>query len=201
MIGFTRGVAMSIRINFNADQVGKTFLYGIRRLPAIVKQAADETAAEAAEAIKEKGDADISGAGRFGSRWTDSFKAEVSTDRERVLISVYSTIPYFSIFEFGGTIKGNPLLWIPLSPEYGGDAMGINARDYGALFKVPNKRTPNARAGKAPLLLSYSDRQPKYFGKEQVTIPRKFSIREICREEANKVPGIFREKKAAAAQG
>jgi hypothetical protein len=90
------------------------------------------------------------------------------------------TNPGAKIFEKGGVIKGKPLLWIPLS---GTDAVGVRAGAYGGLYSVNNP------GQKRPLLFSIKDKQPKYFGIEQVTMPKKFHLAEIQKS----VMGNFRQ--------
>jgi hypothetical protein len=127
----------------------------------------------AASMIKDQGDADIAGAGRFGAEWTDGLHVDVSTAAGNMQISMYHDIPYAGIFEEGGQIEGQPLLWIGLS---GTDAEGVRPRDYpGGLFAV------NRRAGGPPLLFSTQDQTPKFFGVTSVTIPKKFHLAEIAR--------------------
>jgi len=120
-----------------------------------------------------EGRADIAGAGRFGQRWKDGLQAAEDFGPERSTLTIFHTIFYWTVFEFGAVIKGKPLLWIPLS--FAVDAIGVMARNFpGGLFRVDRK------AGGAPLLLSRATGEPKYFGKEQVTIPKKFHLRAIC---------------------
>lgn len=124
-----------------------------------------------ASMIKQRGDADIKSAGKFGQRWTTGFHVAVEGGLKNMRISMYHDIDYAGIFESGGVIKGNPILWIPLSFS---DAKGTPAREYGGgLFTV------NRKAGGPPLLFSMSDKQPKYFGIESVTIPKKFHLGKI----------------------
>jgi hypothetical protein len=124
----------------------------------------------AASMMLEAGKQDIAGAGKFGERWTDGL--HVRTEGAGGNMRMYFThdIPYAGIFETGGTIKGNPLLWIPLS---GTDADGIRASAFpGGLVSAKYPR----RDGGRPLLFAMSDRQPRYFGVESVTIPPKFQL-------------------------
>jgi hypothetical protein len=132
----------------------------------------------AASLIKQEGDADIAGAGNFGGRWTtglhvilEGAAGTTQGSMGNMRISMTHDIPYAGIFETGGIIRGNPLLWIPLS---GSGADHIPASEYGGgLFSV------QPRSGKHPLLFSIADKMPKYFGIEQVTIPKKFHLNEI----------------------
>jgi hypothetical protein len=135
----------------------------------------------AASMIKQRGDADIKGAGNFGSRWTEGLHVDVTDTRGRMQIVLTHDIPYAGIFENGGQIAGNPMLWIPLSFS---DAKGIPPSEYGGgLFSVTR------RDGGAPLLFSIADKQPKYFGIESVTIPQKFHLGDIQKS----VMGNFRQ--------
>src|ERR1019366_5458466 len=127
---------------------------------------------------------DIAGAGKFGSRWTDGLK--VTTEGSAPNMRMYFThdIPYAGIFEEGGTISGSPFLWIPLS---GTDAAGIRASAFGGLFSSKYPR----RLGGPPLLFSMSDRQPRYFGAESVTIPPLFHLTEDVTSVMSNFRAIF----------
>lgn len=140
----------------------------------------------AASMMKEKGDADIRGSGDFGERWTNGLHVVVDgTDTaNNMRISMYHDISYAGIFESGGTINGNPLLWIPLE---GSDAAGIEASNYpGGLFSAKS-------SSGTPLLFSMADKEPKYFGIEAVTIPRKWHLREIQKTVMKEFKNYFHE--------
>jgi hypothetical protein len=146
-----------------------------------------EAAKDAKNEIEKRGRADIAAAGRFGSRWTDGFRVSVSEGGGHVRIEAKEAVPYWSVFQYGAIIHGKPLLWIPLS--FADDAQGVRARDYpGQLFRVDRK------GGKAPLLLTPgSPAKPKYFGKEFVTIPKKFHLLEIIRDVAKNFRNLYKE--------
>jgi hypothetical protein len=110
---------------------------------------------------------DIQSAGNFGGKFLSGLSVTVDGDT----ITTTLDAPGANVFEEGGTIHGNPLLWLPIS---GTDAEGIQASDYGdQMFSV------NRKAGGPPLLFSMRDRSPKYFGVPSVEIPKKFHIGEI----------------------
>jgi hypothetical protein len=166
---------MTLRISFLDKQMGQKFERGMKRQVARVNKAFGATARAMSDQIKTRGDRDITQAGNFGTRWTNSFHAIPMLKGRDYTIKVFSTISYFNIFEFGGLIQGKPMLWIPLS--FAADAKGVLARNFpGGLFRV------DRLAGGAPLLLSRASKEPKYFGKESVTMPKKFHIRQICRD-------------------
>jgi hypothetical protein len=124
-----------------------------------------------ASLLKQTADADIASAGNFGERWTDGLKVNVDGAGANMRLYMTHDIDYAPIFETGGVIEGKPMLWIPLS---GTDAAGIRASAFpGGLFS-PRKQ----RASGRPLLFSVTDKKPRYFGIESVTIPRKWHLAE-----------------------
>ena len=133
-----------------------------------MKKAIDTAANMIASMIQDTARDRIAAAGRFGSRWTEGLHVNVeSSGAMGKMLTVFHDIPYADIFETGGIIVGNPLLWIGIS---GTDAEGVPAREYGQLFSIKH---PNGH----PLLVG-ADRQPKYFGISSVNIPAKFGIGE-----------------------
>jgi hypothetical protein len=138
----------------------------------------------AASMIQQLGEQDIATSGRFGQAWTSGLHVDIEGGSTRNMrISMTHDIPFASIFETGGVIHGNPFLWVPLS---GTDAEGIRARDYPAgLFS-----SKHTRSG-VPLLFSLSDKQPKYFGIESVTIPKLFHLNTIVRSVMSNFRAIF----------
>ena len=118
---------------------------------------------------------DISGAGNFSTEGVT-----VTVDGDTITTTIDK--PGASIFETGGTIHGNPLLWIAIS---GTDAEGTQASNYGdKLFSV------NRKSG-VPLLFSVKDHAPKYFGVPSVTIPKKFHIEEIQTRVMDNFADVF----------
>jgi len=152
------------------------------------QRAMGATAKEMATRIKQQGDADMQKAGKFGSRWTAAFKSVARLQGGvKYLIQTTHAIPYYTVFQYGATIRGKPLLWIPLS--FAQDAQKVMARNFpGGLFRVDRK------GGKAPLLLSRKTGEPKYFGKTKVRIPKKFHLVEICRKVARQAKTIYKGK-------
>jgi hypothetical protein len=176
-----------LRIKFTGDQqLGPKFKRNRVRDGELVLSAVRQAAQAAQTELLTKGRADIARAGRFGSRWTEGLTAPITEGGGRIVLNLSHSVPYFMVFQRGKVIRGKPLLWIPLS--FAGIAPGLRARDFpGGLFRVN-------RAGKAPLLLAFSDKKPKYFGKASVTIPKKFHVLEIGREVARKFKDLYRAK-------
>jgi hypothetical protein len=164
----------SFRLKIGDLNVGRKYERAmLGRRSGFLKATAD-TIHELGQEMLAQGRADMAGAGNFSSdRWQSGLVAAEDVGPDRSTLTISHLVPYWRVFEFGAVIKGNPLLWIPLSFS---DAVGIMARDYaGGLFRVDRK------SGGAPLLLSIQDKKPKYFGKESVTIPKKFHLRQIMR--------------------
>lgn len=150
-----------------------------KALLAATKQARDISLREAR--------LNIANAGNFGTRWTQGLTGEISERGGDVVTQYEHAVPYWSVFQFGKVIRGKPMLWIPLS--FARDAQGVRARDYpGGLFRVDRK------SGAAPLLFSVADGEPKYFGKEQVRIPKKFRVLEIIKLVSKNIKLFFVEQ-------
>lgn len=125
----------------------------------------------AASMIQEKARADIASSGNFAGDWVTGLHVKVEGEGlKNMRISMYHDKPEAEIFEKGGEIEGHPLLWIPIS---GTDAEGTRARNYGdGLFSAFSRKG-------TPLLFSISDKMPKYYGIESVTVPKKWHLNEI----------------------
>lgn len=180
---------MALKIEFRDKQVGRKFSIRTAEFSRRIDKSVTAALDKAAKEIKTRGDANIRSAGNFGSRWTKGFKVRVTSRGTRgknreASIQLRHDVPYFPVFQEGRIIRGKPLLWIPLSFS---DAVGTRARDYPEpLFRVDRK------GGKAPLLLSAEDREPKYSGHKSVKIPKKFRILEIAKDVASRIKSFIK---------
>jgi hypothetical protein len=182
-----------VRLNLAGERIGPQLERNSVKWKARINDAARGAAKDVVEYVEPKARADIRGAGQFGQRWSSGFVGKVTEGggNIRVSFSMPSEPPmrHWRVFEFGAVIRGKPLLWIPLS--FAKDAQGIRARDYpGKLFRVDRK------AG-APLLLGGNPATPKYFGKTQVTIPKKFHLRDIIKEGAKQLKLFYSARMSA----
>jgi hypothetical protein len=137
--------------------------------------------------IKEKADADISSAGDFGPRWTDGLHVNVEGAAPNMRLYMTHEIPYASVFQEGGTIEGNPKLWIPIS---GTDAAMNRARAMNYPGGVRGGRGGNRAR---PLLFSVTDRKPKYIGVDSVTIPKKWHLEDDVNNVMSNYRSVFDE--------
>jgi len=158
-----------------------------RGLIANVSTSMGKTAEWTAKAMQDQGRANIARSGRFTGEWIDGLKAVVGNSGRDFTVTVsHSLGPMVRPHEYGATIFGKPLLWIPF--DFAFEAKNINAREF------PQKLVwVNRRSGRAPILVSVDDKQPKYFGKASVRIPARWHIRDACRGIANLMPGKFYE--------
>ena len=172
------------RVTFRERRLGYRYRLATQASARRVRQAAVRAVGDARNIILRLGRANIASAGRFGTRWTQGLKGRVVEGPDAIELQMSHDVPYFTVFQFGKVIRGRPLLWIPLS--HATDAQGVYARDFPQpLFRVD-------RAGKAPLLLAAPSGEPKYFGKEQVRIPKKFQVFEIIRDVSRRIKDFFR---------
>jgi hypothetical protein len=158
-----------------ADRLGKAIDTAMNMMQSMISDAAK---------------ADIAGAGNFGQRWTDGLHVNLEGSTPNMRLYMTHDIPYASIFETGGTIEGSPLLWIPLS---GTDAAGIRASAFGDLFSAKYPR----RSGR-PLLFSVTDRKPRYFGIESVTIAKRFHLADDVNNAMSNFRSVFADAWAAS---
>jgi hypothetical protein len=180
---------MSIQITFVAKQRGPSLDPAVIRYDEQFEDALVDTVLYTERELLNRGRRDISMAGNFGSRWINGLKIDTFWSGSfNAVLQLYHEIDYAHIHEFGGTIHGQPLLWIPLSHT----GILVRARDYpGNLLRVD-------RAVGRPLLIDTRDKEPIYFGIEQVTLPPRFNLRSIAAEVVGELQDVFRRFMGAA---
>lgn len=162
-----------LQIKFNAEKAMKQLGQMNTRQQRRFKLAVENTMVQAGAEIKTRVSKDISGAGNFSGRWSSAFTVQNRFAGYNAIMTTFfdSSIPYAHIHEFGGVIRGRPLMWIPLS----WNSFKGRAREYpGQLFRVE-------RPGRNPLLFSMDDKQAKYVGVTQVALRPRFHIRSIVK--------------------
>ena len=179
----------TLRFKFDGDSMGRAFHAKMAGKATRVNRAVATAAKEAKQIILAEGAADIKRGGNFGERWIKSLTVDIEktgAKKNKVTLHVYHKIPYADVFEFGATIFGRPLLWIPLSWT----GIKTRARDWGrshgGLFRVDRK-------GLNPLLLSIRDRQPKYVGVRSVRLRKRFHLRAIIRRVSRRMGTLYRK--------
>ncbi len=120
-----------------------------------VAEAGSAAITEAATGAKIEGRDAIDRAG-FSKRWQNAFRAIVYPGRGKVSANaaalIYHKIPYAEIFESGGTIRGKPRLWLPISTP--GKRIPAIRRSPERFRKSIGPLTYVERQGKPPLLVA-----------------------------------------------
>jgi hypothetical protein len=133
-----------------------------RRQRAIA-EAASGAIGETADRVKREGRAAIGAAG-FSRRWQNALRVDIyPRGKPRTASSaiyIFHNIRYAGVFEKGATIRGSPLLWLPLptAPLQAGGRR-VTAGNYRELIGSPLHTI--RRPGKAPLLAAYVAGMPR----------------------------------------
>lgn len=171
---------ITLILNIATDVISGNWLRAGARLTGSIKGATKQASEEIEKAVSEV----VASGGNFGGKWTEGIHATVIEGNGfNSQIQVTSDIPFFSVFNNGVTIKGNPFLWLPLSF---GEAAGQRVSSYsGRLFMV------NRRTGGPPLLLSIESKQPLFVGLSSVTIKKKWDMASVIQNVMRGFAGMI----------
>jgi Family of unknown function (DUF6441) len=157
-----------------------------RPIATAAAAALQETAANAVQ----EGRDNIASAGRFGGSWLSGLQYRMSGAAAGGEASLEAKVIVFhkkglaGVFEFGATIQGKPLLWIPTTP--GAPPAGRSG-----------KKLVSATIRGRPMLFDAGDRdrarKPLYIGVPSVRIEKKFRIIEIVKQHAARIAELFRK--------
>jgi Family of unknown function (DUF6441) len=174
---------VNFKVTSNASALVQTFRDKERRIAKAATAALRETASIA---VKE-GRSNIASSGRFGARWQKGLQYRMLEAEEgkplgaKVLI-FHKFGGMAGAFEFGATIQGKPLLWIPTTPG------APRARRSG-------KKLTSATVRGQPMLFDANDRDPArkplYVGVPQVHIRKRWDIIEIVKRRAAQIATVF----------
>lgn len=173
----------TLRFYFEGESAASKFQRNNQKAALNMNRAMLTSAQQTAETIETRGRADIAGAGKFGGRWTAGLHAKVSRGGGNIRLAVTHSEKYFGVFERGARIAGRPLLWLPIGG--GGGSRGSAGQTYASSY--PGKLFRIKSSSGRPLLMDAGSKQVKYVGVTNVTIPRKFHIRDIIRQEATRL--------------
>lgn len=184
-----------LQIKLAGDRIGDKVRINAQRQRARIAFAARKAMEEARDRIQVAGQDDMRAGGNFGSpRWQTSLHGVIlpeGVQTSNLTLSIRHRVFFWKVFEYGATILGKPLLWIPLpwNPNK------VSARDFpGKLFRVDRK-------GKNPLLMTGKPAQAMYVGVKSVRLRRRFHLRPIIRRVAKQMPFIFRKWMRVARKG
>jgi hypothetical protein len=176
-------------LKFKVDTDKKKWLQLDRQQDPVAAAAVAALRDVADNAVKE-GRANIAGAGAgfLHAQWVSGLKfrtqdatkgGQPSMDAKAI---VYHRYGIAGVFEYGATIEGKPLLWIPTTR---GSPPASRS----------GKRLVSATIKGTPVLFDADDRdrhrKPLYIGVKSVRIPKKFRITEIVKEQAKRIAEFF----------
>lgn len=187
---------MALKFSVQYDQ--PKWLKDIRDQQRPVAEAAVAALRDVAAESVQEGRADIAaaGAGFRGAKWLSGLQYRTrdakTADGEASLQAKATVFHKYGIagqFEYGATIRGRPLMWIPTkhgaptASKFGGSLLGLRGR------------LVSATVNGTPVLFDARDkdrhRKPLYIGVPQVTIPKKFHITEIVKANVEKIARFF----------
>ena len=177
---------MPAQFKVTVDQ--PAWLKMIRDKQRPVATAAVEALQETAEQAVQEGRSNIAAAGKFTGKWQTGLQfkmqdadagGEPSLQAKALVFHSYGLA---SVFEFGATIEGKPLLWIPTTP--GAKSAGRSG-----------KKLVSATVRGTPMLFDANDkdrkRKPLYIGVPAVTIRKRFNIINIIKQNAERLAQAF----------
>ena len=161
---------IDIKVTVEGEALAPQLAAELEKTKQRVQRALARASSKLAEGILSKGRADIT--------------AEVTGEGNVRTVTLRQAVSYWKVFQYGATIHGRPLLWIPLpgvSPTERGDFFATSKKGNLLLFKKTGKEITPLRVGK-----------------ESVRIPKKFHLVEIMRAEAKTFGALYRVEMASA---
>lgn len=164
------------------------WLKAIREKQRPVATAAVAALREAAADAVQEGRKNIASAGRFGPKWqaglryrtVDAVEGDEPSLQAKAII--YHSNGLAGVFEYGATIQGKPLLWIPTTPG-------------APPPRRSGKKLVSATVRGKPMLFDTRDpdrhRKPLYIGVPKVSIEKKWRITEIVEQHAKQLGELF----------
>jgi hypothetical protein len=109
---------------------------------------------------------------QVGRRFIRGITVPVKRISKGYSVQVVQKPAYAKVFEFGGTSRGKPLLWIPL--------------ERGRTRRAKSFRGKLYRPKGVNILVGARDRKVKFIGVSSITNRRRTHLRAIAQDEANK---------------
>jgi hypothetical protein len=173
-----------MRVYLSGESMVATLAQTTRKASLDVRKRMAGAMRQAERAILTQGRQDIQEAGNFGDRWTEGLTGEIEEQQDSVTLTIKHDVPYWSVFQTGKLIRGKPLLWIPLP--------GVDPNERGDFFQTSKKGNL--------LLFKREGREitPLRVAKEEVYIPKKFHLVEICKDVADTLGQLYKLYQAGA---
>lgn len=172
-----------------SKQQGSAFAQAFDEMARKIRDAKEGAVQDAAKLAVQEGQANVAAAG-FSLRKQKGkvkflFYPNVGADPAAV---VYFPMPFAYVFEKGVTIKGRPLLWLPIEQNL---PAGIKSpSQYGKKLVSVNV------AGKPPLLFDANNRLlgPLFFGTRSVTIEKRLNLKAIFAKAAQQMDQFYEQR-------
>jgi len=180
---------MAMRLSMRGDPA-EQFRRDLDKYRRNIEEALARTARKVAAEIKTEIFKDIQSSGNFGKPWKSAVKVETAIKPGRAVITIRSSSSPLGqaakLFEHGGDVHGQPLLWIPLN-----DRQSLRK----AIVAAGGAVYVQSRAGKH-LLIGRDTHRPIAIGVESITQQKRFHIHDVVERVARQVLDIWRKKLA-----
>lgn len=177
---------MALRFKFKTrTEFGRAIETEVAKGTEAVVSAAVGALEDAAKQAVTQGRANIRAAGRFTGHWVTGLRSRVYKNRGLDAAAlIYHRTAVAGVFEEGGQIKGNPLMWLPLSNVQ---------REALAARRARRRLVSVKRPGKRPLLIGEvsGKRVPLFVGVDVVNIRKRFAIAAIVRRAADQLANFY----------
>ena len=208
---------MELSFTLSGFDVDRSFLNGYFDP---IRQASTAAINDVGDLAKQRGRQKIAAAG-FGKRWQNALRSEVYPKRAESVNAaawIYHRIPYAGVFEEGATIRGKPLMWVPLSttpklarrtkltPKNFSSQIGPLVSMRGgkqpllgasvAVTKAAARRGPPYRVTRAALRRGAAGNGvirtvPVFVGVDTVRIRKRFNLASVADQVAREIPSLY----------
>jgi hypothetical protein len=171
-------MALKFKVEIPSDFAG---LMQQKQRPLI--EAATAALRQTAANAVDEGRSDIASAGRFTGGWVSGLKYRMlDEDTPQAKAIIFHTIGLAGVFERGATIRGKPIMFLPMRPD------------------LPHSRRVRrgltlATVHGRPMLFDPRDRdrhrKPLYVGVPSVRIPKKWHITDIVKKHVDQFAALF----------
>jgi hypothetical protein len=123
--------------------------------------------------------------GGFGPKWQSAWKSKVyPSNKPSIDAAIYTRhkVPYAGIFETGGTVKGNPLMWIPTRnvPVLGGRLRKMTPARFAKTIGPLSGPRRTSGSNRTPVLFGAipgsKKRVPMFIGVRSVFQKKRFNV-------------------------
>lgn len=147
---------------------------------------------EAGDLIQKRGRGNIRSAGFTSRRWTEGLQVQVTPrDGFNASLRVFHRVGFAGIFEEGGTIRGKPLLWVPIERNLPAARSGWTPRRFVRLVGPLR----SARSSSRPLLVGkppgFARPVPVFAGVSSITIRKRFDIAGIVEQVGDQFEALY----------